>query len=137
MNRCCCARPHPVLTGGRYEGSCLAESMPLDEGVARLDLWTCAVCRSTRAVAVPVAPEPSFPRLIACGPVSDRVLVGGPVWLTPRGYVHLEDLLPSEAAELAPTLTPPELQQLTGLAWAAAMMRLGVNALCRPTRRAA
>ncbi len=136
MNRCSCNRPHPVLAGGSFCGSC-PDDFPLDEGIARLDLWTCTVCRSTRAVEAPIAHEPSFPRLIACGPASDRTLVGGPVWLTPRGYVHLEDLQPAEAYELAPRLSMPELEALTGLAWAAALARLGVVAVCRPARRAA
>lgn len=137
MIRCPCGAPHPVLNGGRYCCTYTAEMLALDDGVTRLDSFDCPSCRSTRSVVVRPLPEPAYPRLVACGPASARVHVGGPVWLTPRGYVHLEDLLPAEAYELAPRLSMPELEQLTGLAWAAALARLGVVAVCRPARRAA
>ena len=92
---------------------------------------------STRALVARPLPAPTYPRLIACGPASARVHVGGPVWLTPRGYVGLPDLHPSESAALASTMTEDELHQLSGLAWAAAMTSLGIRAVCRPAPKRA
>jgi len=137
VSPCTCGLPHPVLSGGRFVRSMSRDELALDRGVDRLDLWSCVACDRTRAHLARALPEPVLPRLVATGPNMARTYVGAPIWLTERGYVHLVDLVPSEAWDLAPRLTQTELDELTGIAWAAAMARLGVVAICRPGRRAA
>ena len=135
---CSCAKPHPVAAGGTYHGSFTREMLDLsEEGAERLDLWTCRNCGSSRVLVARRLPEPEYPRLVACGPASARTTLRAAVWLTPRGYVGLADLTPGEAADLAPQMSVVELSQLTGLAWGAALARLGLAAVCRPARRVA
>jgi hypothetical protein len=95
LTPCSCGAPHPVLAGGEYVGPMrTSDGWELDEGVERLELWTCVGCRSTLAFAVPFATG------AAEGAAVSHRTPGG-AYLTDRGYVPADELGAGEAAHLA------------------------------------